>query len=97
MCFFRGNDTECGKTSPVKRGPGRPRKRKNFSNQKVNTNNTEQSPSRENSPFSEPSPTPESVVTAEQEGELDEVIETEELKSEAPSPVDSVRDEIHGN
>lgn len=79
-------DGDSGKNSPVKRGPGRPRKRKNCGNQKGNNE-----PSEPNSPSSvHPENLPSSPVqapTAEQDVGTDEPVESWETKSPPSSPV----------
>ena len=84
------NDGECGKTSPVKRGPGRPRKRKNCGNQKANAND-EDPASGGNSPCPERPGSAvssiEPVLPAHQGSETDEPIESLMSKAEVTSPV----------
>ena len=67
--------------SPVKRGPGRPRKRKNCSNSKSNTNN-EPDMSAANSPAADQMETGSASPEANPADDVDEGGEGEEAKCE---------------
>lgn len=80
--------------SPVKRGPGRPRKRKNCSNSKSTVNN-DQDASPANSPSADQietrSPSPEATPAED----LDEEVEDEKCEAE-PAEVCEDKDEEKG-